>query len=112
MKFEDNETLTDFRANLALKAITLVEGMLHLRRQSMVLSGLLKPIDSAEHFISLVNDLAYQSISTVVPHQHIEQVLRDLEEWPISQQEIATVLARPLAHSLPLAAKSCCRDST
>lgn len=111
MKFEDNETLTDFRANLALKAIILAEGLLHLRRQSMVLSGLLKPLDSAENFIGLVNDLAYQSIDTVVPHQHIEQVLRDLEEWPISQQDIVSILARPLAHSFPLAAKSCCRDS-
>lgn len=102
MKFHQNTPFSGYRDNLILSALVEVDHLKRLSSASLSLSKAISPFKEPEGFIDLVNQLAYNAIGHVVPEFFAESVQEELEDMPISTDELDAVLRRPIGSILQM----------
>ncbi|GGK47931.1 hypothetical protein SAMN04490189_0061 [Pseudomonas koreensis] len=102
MKFLQNNPFLGYRDNLILTALVEIDQLRRLSSASMSLSRSLSSFKEPEAFLDLVNQLAYHAIGHVVPEVFAESVEEELQDIPISTDEIDEVLKRPIGSVLQM----------
>jgi hypothetical protein len=102
MKFLQNNPFSGYRENLILTALVEVNQLNRLSSASMCLSRALSPFKETEGFLDLVNQFAYHAIGHIVPEVFAESVEEELQDIPISADEIDEILKRPIGSALQM----------
>lgn len=102
MKFLQNNPFTGYRDNLILTALVEIDHLKRLSSSSMSLSKALSPFKEPEGFVDLVNQFAYHAIDRQVPEVFAESVEEELQDMPISADEIEEILKRPIGSALQM----------
>ena len=100
MRFQQNNTLHDYRDNLILSAALEIDYLQRLSLASVRLASALSPFIEHDAFLGLLNDLAYKAIDRLVPEMIAESVQQELVAEPINMSELIAVLAKPIGAGL------------
>lgn len=102
MKFHQNTPFSGYRENLILTALVDIDHLKRISLASRSLSRALSLFEEPEDFLNLVNQLAYNAIGRVVPEFVAESVQEELEDMPISTEELDAILKRPIGSALQM----------
>lgn len=102
MRFLQSTPFSGYRDNLILSALVEVDHLKRLSAASRSLSNALAPFKEPEGFLRLVNQLAFNAISHVVPEFIAESVQEELIDIPISTDELDAVLKMPIGSALQM----------
>ncbi|QHA81514.1 hypothetical protein E3Z27_07345 [Pseudomonas mediterranea] len=102
MKFLQNNPFTGYRDNLILTALVEIDILKRLSSSSMSLSKALSPFKEPEGFVDLVNQFAYHAIARQVPEVFADSVEEELQDMPITADEIEEILKRPIGSALQM----------
>ncbi|MDC7817463.1 MULTISPECIES: hypothetical protein [Pseudomonas] len=102
MNFYQSTPFSGYRENLILTALVDIDHLKRLSLASRSLSRALSPFEEPEGFLSLVNQLAYSAIARVGPEFIAKSIQEELEDMPISTEELDALLKRPIGSVLQM----------